>query len=534
MGLFELIIALLLAGALLTMWADKVGAPYPVLLALAGAVAAVIPGTPEVVLDPSLALALFVAPVLLDAAYDASLRDLRDNWAPVTSLVVVAVGVTVAAVAVAARWLGPLAGMPVMGWAAAITLGAIVAPPDAAAAATVLRKLRPPQRLMTILEGESLLNDASALLIYRVAGTAAMTGTVHWAGLPVMLLLTCGGGILLGFACARLQIRLGVSAGAEFATSVLVQFLSTFAVWLLADRLGLSPIITMVAYAMTIARAAPERTSGPRRIASYAVWEVAVFVLNVLAFALVGLQLKAILHRLGGELAGYLLFAVAIGAVVVATRIVPVMAFNAFARWRHPRAGERNGRQLARPTIGGGLLISWCGMRGVVTLAAALALPEDFPSHDIILFTAFGVTLGTLVLQGLTLGPLMRRLRLEDDGTVEHEVRLARRATLEAARRMLAERDGAVAGMLERKYAARLRTSDVAGEDEDGADRDLRRAAILARRQELSALRRRDEIGDAAFHAVEEEIDLDEVSADPRLRIVPAEGQEPGQAPGVT
>ena len=256
-----------------------------------------LPGNPGVTLEPEFALALFVAPVLLDAAYDASPRDLRDNWLPISALAVVAVGLTVAAVAFAARALVP--GLP---WASAVALGAIVAPPDASAATAVLRQLRPPHRVLVILEGESLLNDATALLIYRAAISAAAGSAVfNWHILP-MLLFTAGGGVALGWILAQLW-RLASSHRTEISVDVLIQFLGTFAVWIVADRLGVSAIITVVVYAMILARRTSPQMNGRRRLASYAVWEVAVFVLNVLAFILIGLQLKGILARLDGELA---------------------------------------------------------------------------------------------------------------------------------------------------------------------------------------------------------------------------------------
>src|SRR4051794_11859222 len=191
MATFDLVIGMLFVGALLSLWANRIGVPYPALLALGGAVLAIVPGTPDVALDPQLALALFVAPVLLDAAYDASPRDLRANLRPLISLALVMVALTIVAVAIVARKL-----VPGMSWPVAITLGAIVAPPDASAATAVLRRLRPPHRLLVILEGESLFNDASALLVYRLAVGAAMTGAASgWKILP-LLLLTCGGGVI--------------------------------------------------------------------------------------------------------------------------------------------------------------------------------------------------------------------------------------------------------------------------------------------------------------------------------------------------
>src|SRR5690349_20689427 len=198
MLVFEIVIALLLAGAALAHWARRLQAPYPALLALAGTLGAVVPGLPEVTLDPQLALALFVARVLLDAAYDASPRDLRDNWLPVTGLVVVCVLCTTFAVALVARWAEP--GIP---WAAAIALGAIVAPPDASAAAAVLRQLRPPHRVMVILEGESLLNDASALLIFRLA-LLAMTQEFSLQAAAPTFILAVVGSVIVGPILAQL------------------------------------------------------------------------------------------------------------------------------------------------------------------------------------------------------------------------------------------------------------------------------------------------------------------------------------------
>src|SRR3954449_962564 len=193
MQLFELVIVLLLAGAALAAFARRNGLPYPALLALAGAALALVPGTPTVMLDPELALALFIAPVLLDAAFDTSARDLRENWRPVASLALIAVVLTVAGVALAVRWL-----VPEVPWAAAIALGAIVAPPDAAAATAVLRQLRPPHRLLIILEGESLFNDASALLIYRLAVAATAVAVVSKWSLAGILIVVGAGSIVLG------------------------------------------------------------------------------------------------------------------------------------------------------------------------------------------------------------------------------------------------------------------------------------------------------------------------------------------------
>jgi CPA1 family monovalent cation:H+ antiporter len=528
MVIFELVIALLFIGAVLALWSNRLGVPYPAALALAGAALALIPGTPQVMLDPQLALALFVAPVLLDAAFDASPRDLKDNLRPLISLALVVVVLTIVAVAIVARQFVPGMSLP-----AAIALGAIVAPPDASAATAVLRRLRPPHRLMVILEGESLFNDASALLIYRIAVGAAMTGTAAgWTILP-LLLLTAGGGLVAGIVLARCYIWLtrGID---DIQVSVILQFVGTFAVWLIADHLGLSPIITVVSYAMTLAQRVPGRVDARHRIASYAVWEVAVFVLNVLAFVLIGLQLRSIITRMrDSEWHPYLMCAAAVCVTVILVRILWVTLYGASVRWRHRRFGHRSDKSAQAPTRGAGIVVSWSGMRGIVTLATALALPDGssataFPYRDLIILCAFSVVLTTLVIQGLTLRPLMAALGLKDDGSVNREIRLARAQTARAALDVLdLEVDGHPSiDILRSEYEARLRSAERSaskGELELGETRmtELQRRAVRAQRQMLMQLRSKLVIGDDAFHAVEEEIDLLELTADSRIKPGP-------------
>jgi len=531
MALFEVVIALLLVGAVLSLWADRLGVPYPALLALAGVALALIPAAPQVVLDPQLALALFVAPILLDAAYDASPRDLKRNLIPVSSLAIAAVVVTIAAVAAVTHRI-----VPGMSWPAAMTLGAIVAPPDASAAVAVLRRLRPPHRMLVILEGESLFNDAGALLAYRIAATAAMTGVVAgWTVLPLFL-LTCGGGVVAGILLARFYLW-ATRRVRDIPISVMLQFIGTFGVWLLASRIGLSAIITMIAYAMTIARRVPARIDARHRISSYAVWEVAVFVLNVLAFVLIGLQLRAIRTRVPhSQWHVYLWSAAAICATVIVVRFAWVMSYGKFARWRLQRrrarvagAGGGRGRPMTMPTLGGGLIVSWCGMRGIVTLAAAMALPDGsasapFPYRDFILFCAFAVVLVTLVLQGMTLRPLMAWVGLKDDGAVDQEVRLARAETARAALKALdGPHPSPALETLRREYEARIRLGEGeprgARAPEAGATlAETLRRAVAAQRNALVELRARSIIGDDAFHLAEEEIDLLELTADERVR----------------
>ena len=340
-----------------------------------------------------------------------------------------------------------------MPWAPAIALGAIVAPPDAAAATAVLRQLRPPHRILTILEGESLLNDASALLIYRLAvGAVAANGFSIGAVAPTFLLAVAGSVVVGPGARRGSSLRL-IERVQHVPTAIILQFVTTFGVWILADRIGLSGVLTMVCYAMTVARTAPERTPARIRIPSYAVWETVVFVLNMLAFIFIGLQIRPILESLEPADRGrYFAVAGAVLVTVIVVRLAWHMSFNAVVRWRDRRLGFHPPRPMLRPTVGSGLVISWAGMRGIVSLAAALALPAAFPFRDLIVLTAFSVVLGTLVLQGLTLKPLLRALDLQDDDPVGREVGAARERALarrarELRARPIAGRRGGPAGV---------------------------------------------------------------------------------------
>src|SRR5579883_1137923 len=322
MLLFELTLALLLGSVVIAGLARRLAAPYPAFLAVAGAGLAFLPHAPVVEIEPDLALALFIAPVLLDAAFDTSPRDLKRYAAPIFSLALVAVILTTAAVAyVGAK----LVGLPV---AAAIALGAIVAPPDAVAAATVLNQLKPPRRIMAILQSESLLNDAGALLIYRAA-VAAATGPLVLATAGPLFLLSAAGSVVFGYIVAWFMRRVFPLVSDPASTNVL-QFVTVFAVWIVADRIGLSAIIAVV----------------------------------VLAFVLMGLQARPILSRLADDKQGdaFALAAAAL-ATAIAVRLVWVLASGAAMRgYRRSRGAESGGDARSD------LLIGWCGMRGLVTV----------------------------------------------------------------------------------------------------------------------------------------------------------------------
>jgi Na+/H+ antiporter len=513
MSLFELTLVLLLIAVALTALSRRLEIPYPSLLAVAGVAIAFVPGAPTIEIDPELALALFIAPVLLDAAYDTSLRDLNRYRLPLAAMAFGAVIFTTVTVALVG-W--KVAGLPI---AAAIALGAIVAPPDAVAGSAVLGQFKVPHRITAILQGESLLNDATALLIYKLAVSAALGSIMLSNAIPTILLSTIGS-LVAGYVLARFSV-LTLSRIEDAASSTVVQFAGTFGVWILADRLGLSAIITIVVYAMTLARRAPRLMSARRRVSTYSVWESAVFVLNVLAFVLMGLQARSIVGRLAGDGQGSALaFAAVVLAVVILSRLVWVLGYGFVAR-SFQRLGSEDERREAS-SVRGGVLVGWCGMRGLVTLVAAIALPENFPSRDPIVLAAFAVVLGTLVLQGMTLKPLLRWLDLEPDTTIDLEVAQGRVAIMQAALNVLSGKTSSAAAAVREQYAAQRRIAENPENAQAATEYDrLRLYAIKSQRDALEELRRSGTIGDEAYHRLEEEIDWTELAASPAGRFQP-------------
>jgi Na+/H+ antiporter len=509
-------LSLLLGAVLLAALARRIKVPSPSLFALGGVLVALLPHGPRISLQPDLALALFVAPVLVDAAFDNSLRDLRQNWIPIASLVFMAVAVTTAAVALVARWL-----IPAIPWPVAVALGAAVAPPDAAAATAVLKEVRLPHRIVSILEDESLLNDASSLLIYRLAVGAALAHTDNAIAVASTLAFVLVGSFAMG---ALLAFTYGniVSRFSDVPSAIVMQFIGAFGAWILADRLSLSGVLVVVTFAVILSRRSAIRLPAAVRVPSYAVWDLAVFVLNALAFILAGLQLGPIMDRLNRTPhVHYLAFATAILVTVLLARTGWVFTYNFSLRLAHRLLGSRIPLPPP-PPFKNSLLVSWCGMRGIVTLAAALALPDAFPYRDLIVLTAFAVVLGTLVVQGLTLRMLVLMLGFDDDSPVDNEVRAGRVEMFKAALAVVDthENDDAAAA-LRREYTDVLRQIDGSSgrsEREHQARVALRIAARTAARQRLNALRDSGAIGEAAFQQLEAELDLSELNQEARGR----------------
>ena len=515
MPLFETVVSLLLVAALLLQISRRLRAPYPTMLALAGAAVAAFPWAPQVGIDPHLALALFVAPAILNTAYDTSPIELRRNWLPLTALALFAVLLTSAAVA----WAGwAYAGLPL---AAAIALGAIVAPPDTAAASAVLGSLGIPRRTMTILQGESLLNDAVALLIFGAA-VAAAGGGASLAGVAPRLLLAAPGGVLLGLLIGSLYLKLWpIWSGTLSAT--IIDFVGTFAIWLLAERIGVSPVLAIVAFAMRVARSGPERQRPRDRLHSFSVWDAVVFVLNVLAFLLMGLQARAILERLqGAALWHALAFAAMVFAIVVLVRLAWVMSYRIVLKPLAVRLQDGS-ESAGSPRLR--LLVAWCGMRGILTLATALSLPADFPGRDVIVLAAFGVVLGTLIIQGSTIALLIRWLGIPSDTSLEDDIAAARRRLAQAGLAALEGRAGLVAhegraGAPGRQHDALLEAlrSRAQGQGEPDLQTSadaMQLAVVQAQRRELIALHHVGAIAEDAFRVLQQELDWRELSLAP-------------------
>jgi Na+/H+ antiporter len=506
MAFFETLLMLLFVAIVLLQVARRFAVPYPTMLAIAGVIAGLLPWAPHMTIEPELALALFIAPALLDSAFDLPPRELRRHWRQLVALAGVAVVITTAAVA----WTGvALAGMPI---AAAIALGAIVAPPDAAAAAAMLARFQLPRRMVSVLKGESLLNDGVALLIFAGA-VSVVTAEGSGAELIPELALAVPGGLLLGVAIGLLLSWLmrwmtGTLSG------TLLGFVMTFGAWIIAEHLHLSAILCVVAYGMTIAHLLPERTPPRERVSTYAVWETVVFLLNVLAFFLMGLQASEIIGRLNpSEVWDALGFAAIVFGVVVLVRAAWVMLYmqaNLFAKAKKTR------KAITKHA----LLVSWCGMRGLVTLATALSLPASFPQRDLIVLSAFAVVLGTLVIQGLTLGPLIQRLKFPPDNSFGEEVAAARVQLLDAAVESMADRNDALARRLRETYEEDRKIAMAGDHPREVSEFDaLRRQNIAAKRAKLAELRRDDVIDDDVFHALELELDWAELAASSPHRV---------------
>lgn len=513
--LLELVLVLLAAAAFLAVVSHHLGLPPATAYLLGGIGLAFAPGLPQVELDPDLAMTLFVPPLLMSSDYFTVWRDFKANLRPIALLAVGAVAFTTWIVALAAHWV-----MPDLPWAACVALGAIVSPPDAVAAKAVLSRLPMPRRLVTVLEGESLVNDASGLVLYRFAVAAAMSG--EFSLLPAMgsfAWLAVGGvaiGLLCGFAVMQLLRFLR-----DRSLVVLVTFLVCWGSYLAAEAAGASGVLSVVACGIFMGWRQHDVLRAESRTASRATWQTAEFCLEALVFIFIGLSLSLVLKRLGdgAGILSILPLVLAVSGAVVVARIVWLLPAILAPDWIWTSIGARE-PPLPRQTV----VLAWAGMRGVISMAIAIGLPQEFPGRDRLIIATFGVILLTLLVEGPTLAPLVRLLGLKPDpphagGMPEAAVRAA------VAEASVAFLESRFAGQCEDHDHQRLvdqfrQRRDVSSRmrDEGGSTRHAQSAyyeewlqALEVARDKLLALHRSGEIHDDILHAVEAELDFDEL-----------------------
>jgi Na+/H+ antiporter, bacterial form len=409
----ETLLLLLGAIGILAVIAERFRFPFPILLVLAGLGIAFFPGLPDVHLNPDLVLMIFLPPLLHAAAWNFPWQEFRANFIPIFALAVGLVFITIVCVAYTAYWF-----IPGMTLAAAYVLGAVVSPPDAVAATAVLKNLRMPRRLTSVLEGESLVNDSSGLVAYQFAIAAVMTGTFSMARAGTQFVYMSIGGIALGlavgFGVAHLHRHLRDPA-VEITLSILTPYMS----YLPAEKLGFSGVLAVVASGLYIGHRSWEVFSPESRLQGASIWRFLEYLLNGTVFILIGLQFPSIMEGLNHIPMWRLLTAGAlVSFVVIAVRFLWILPLAPLEQWLAGLTGNSR-----KPLSKGALVVaSWAGMRGVVSLAAALAIPlttmdgAEFPDRHLILWMTFAVIFVTLILQGLSLPWLARKLKVEEPG----------------------------------------------------------------------------------------------------------------------
>jgi Na+/H+ antiporter len=508
------------AAALLTL-SQAVRVPYPILLVLGGLGLGFVPGVPRIELAPDLVLIAVLPPLLYGTAFFTSLREFRAKARYITTLAIGLVLITMVLVALAAH-----AVIPGLSWAGAFVLGAIVSPTDPTAATAIAQRLGLPRPLVALIEGESLVNDGTALVAYRYAVLAVVTGSFSLASASGHFVLSVVGGIAIGLAVGLLirQARLRID---NPPVELTISILSGYFAYLPAHAVGVSGVLAAVTAGIYMGWYTLELTTARLRLQGLAVWEILFFLLNGLLFALIGLQLPAIIDGLSGHSAARLVgYAAVVTLVVIATRFLGI-----FSATYVPRVGRRRSHagSLEEPWKGA-TVVAWAGMRGAVSLAAALAIPlttdtgAPFPDRELIVFLTFAVILGTLVVQGLTLPAVIRAVRLRADGLAEKEEAKARIHAAEAAMARLEElvdeewvRDDTAERLrgLFTFRRERFRSRFDPESDRDADERSLSYQRLLrelleAERGAVLKLQRDGRINDEVLRRVVRELDLEE------------------------
>jgi len=495
--------------------AQRLNIPYPALFVIGGAALGFVPGLPHITLQPDLVLLVFLPPLLFGAAFETPLRDLRTNLWPIGRLSIGLVILTTVTVAVVANAL-----VPGMGWPAAFALGAIVAPTDALAATTVFRRIGVPRLVRTLIEGEALFNDATALIAYRAAVAAAVSGSFVLANAVGGFAVAAIGGIAIGYVVGR-ALAAVVRWLDDPPVEVVLSLLIPYAAYLPAEQLHVSGVLAVVTAGLVIGRRLGTILSATSRLLWFTSWKMAGFVLNGFVFILVGLALPDVLRGLGNrpplEVLG---LAVVVCLVAIVTRFASVF-LGSFAPGSPRRVIARTNPSLAwRLTT----LVSWAGLRGSVSLAAALALPSDFPERNLILLLTFAVILATLVGQGLTLPFVLRWVRWDGVETDGDEADLARATMYQVGldaivhlRRSWPDHqpllDRLESGLEDREqHLATDDPDETAERTQEHAEHEQIQLQVLnAQRGAVIELRNAGEINDATLRTIERELDLEEL-----------------------
>jgi CPA1 family monovalent cation:H+ antiporter len=522
MGQAEILIAgLLIAVAGLSALAHRLEVPYPIVLVIGGAFVGFIPGLPEVHLNPDVVLVVFLPPLLYAAAIYANFNDIRSNLRTVSLNAVGLVLVTMCAVAWVAHAL--IDGLP---WEAAFVLGAIVSPTDPLAATAIMRRLDVPRRLVSGIEGEGLFNDATALVAYRVAVAAVVAGSFSLADAGLKFVLGAIGGIAIGLGVGWLAgaIRARVE---DPQVSITISLLTGYAAFVPADAIGASAVLATVTAGIYMGIRAPAILGARTRLQGFYVWDILDFVVNAILFVLIGLQLRGVVDGLDGYAAGTLVgYGLAVTAVVIATRLVWMFTIPYLIRALDRRPAQRARRVGARIRI----VAAWSGMRGAVSLAVALALPlttdagDPFPQRNLLIFLTFAVIFFTLVVQGLTLPTVIRKLGISDGGAESNEELRGRLVATKAALAQLDEleaeewtRDDTIERMRglyayrKRRLAARAgKIEDDGYEDRSLAYQQTIQAVLAAQRVALVNMRNAGDLSNDAMLRIMRELDLEE------------------------
>jgi len=521
--LITLILSLLVVVVALAIVAPYLKIPYPILLVFGGLLLGFVPGLPQFTLNPDLIFLLFLPPLLYSSAWTTSWRDFHANLRPISLLAIGLVLFTTILVAIVAHAIVP--GLP---WAAAFVLGAIISPTDAVAATSIAQRLGVPRRIVTIIEGESLVNDASGLVVYQFAIAAVVTGTFSLASASLQFVVNSVGGILIGLAIGLILTQVHRFLNNP-PLEITITLLTPFAAYLIADGLHVSGVLATVTAGLYLAWRAPVLFSADTRQQALAVWNNLVFLLNGLVFIFIGLQLRGILNALQvtqRTVVSLLWYATIVCITTIVVRVLWVFPATYLPRLLSRRVRKRDPHPGWRNIV----VIAWTGMRGVVSLAAAFALPQvtqsgaPFPDRALILFLTFCVIFVTLVLQGLSLPFLIHRLGLKDDGVAEREEANARQTTAQAALTRINEliEQGNVpkeaAEHLRTHYEVRVKSIMDASDGVEHTQNEnhlatyqyLQQQTLKAEQDAAISLRSQGAISDEVFRRVERELDLDE------------------------